>query len=37
MTVCGGVQLAIPERASPQVNVTVTLVLFQPFAFAAGD
>jgi hypothetical protein len=31
------VQLAIPERASVPVNVTVTLVSFQPAAFGAGE
>ena len=36
VTVCGPVQLATPDSASEQVNVTVTFVLFQPSAFAAG-
>src|SRR5712691_11549866 len=35
-TVTGPVQLAMPEVASAQVNVTMTLVLFQPFAFGGG-
>src|SRR5690242_18125817 len=29
-------QLSIPESASPQVKLTVTSVLFQPLALAAG-
>jgi hypothetical protein len=29
-------QLAIPDSASAQLNVTVTAVLFQPAAFGAG-
>ena len=33
----GAVQLAIPDTPSAQVKVTVTFVLFQPFAFADGD
>ena len=37
MTVCGAVQLAMPETVSAQTNVTVTLVLFQPAALASGD
>src|SRR5271163_1427816 len=37
-TVMGAGQVpAIPESASEQVNVTVTLELFQPLALAAGD
>ncbi len=37
-TVLFGPQLATPEPPlSPQVKVTVTAPLFQPFAFAAGD
>ena len=36
LTVCGPVQLATPESASEQVNVTVTFSLFQPSVFAAG-
>src|SRR3954452_5633962 len=36
VTVCGPVQLATPDTASEQVNVTVTLLLFQPSAFATG-
>src|SRR5436190_7100323 len=34
--VWGPLQLATPERLSLQVNITVTLVLFQPLALAAG-
>src|SRR5205814_9664179 len=34
--VCGPVQLATPERSSPQVKLTTTSVLFQPLALAAG-
>ena len=30
-------QLATPDAASPQVKLTVTSVLFQPFELAAGD
>src|SRR5438067_3891740 len=37
VTVCGAVQLAIPETVSAQTKVTVTFVLFQPAALAAGD
>src|SRR5919202_3394502 len=37
VTLCGPVQLAIPDSASLHWKVTVTLVLFQPSAFAAGD
>jgi hypothetical protein len=33
----GAVQLAIPERASVPVKVTVTFVLFQPAPFGAGE
>src|SRR3954447_25841286 len=36
VTVCGPVQLATPDSASEQVNVTVTSSLFQPSPFAAG-
>jgi len=36
-TVCGGGQTAIPERASEQVNVTVTGVEFHPLEEGAGD
>src|SRR3712207_4808701 len=36
VTVCGPVQLATPDSASEQVNVTVTFSLFQPSALAAG-
>ena len=36
VTVCGPVQLATPDSASEQVNVTVTFALFQPSALAAG-
>src|SRR5258708_13175391 len=32
----GAVQPAMPESASAPVNVTVTLVLFQPAPFGAG-
>src|SRR5438045_358702 len=35
-TVVGAVQVAMPERASAQVKVTVTSVLFQPAPFAGG-
>ncbi len=35
--VCGAVHEAIPDRASEQVNVTVTFVLFHPALFATGD
>ncbi len=31
------VQLAMPDPVSEQVKVTVTSLLFQPFAFLAGD
>jgi hypothetical protein len=37
VTVWGGGQLATPDVASEQVKVTVTLELFQPFAFGGGD
>jgi hypothetical protein len=37
LSVTGAVQLAMPERLSVPVNVTVTLVLFQPAAFGAGE
>jgi hypothetical protein len=33
----GGLPSAKPERLSVHVKLTVTLVLFQPFAFGAGD
>jgi len=33
--VCDTGQLAIPERASPQVKLTVTSALYQPLLFAA--
>src|SRR5260370_9007340 len=36
VTVTGEVQVLIPEIESMQVNVTVTLELFQPLAFGAG-
>src|SRR5262249_33823653 len=36
LTATGAGQLAIPEVASVQVNVTVTLVLFQPPGFTSG-
>ena len=35
--VCGARQLTTGEVASPQTNVTVTFVLFQPAAFGAGE
>jgi hypothetical protein len=39
VTVCGSVQLAMPDSVawSSQVKVTVTSALFQPLALAAGD
>jgi len=37
VTVCGAGQLATAEVASLQANVTVTLLLFQPAAFGAGE
>ena len=37
VTVCGPVQLASPDSASAQENVTVTLPLFQPLTFGGGD
>jgi len=37
LSVTGAVQLAMPERLSAPVNVTVTLVLFQPAALGAGE
>jgi hypothetical protein len=37
LSVMGAVQLAMPERLSAPVNVTVTLVLFHPAPFGAGD
>src|SRR5712691_2250004 len=36
MTVTGGGQTSTPERASVQVNETLTSVLFQPLPLAAG-
>ena len=36
-TVWGEGQPATPDVASEHVKVTVTLELFQPFAFAGGD
>ena len=36
LRVIGAVQLAMPERASEPVNVTVTLVLFQPDTLGGG-
>jgi hypothetical protein len=35
-TTIGAGQLTTPERASPQVKLTVTLELFQPAALVAG-
>jgi len=35
--VCGPGQLTIAALPAPQLNVTVTLVLFQPFALGAGE
>src|SRR5712691_2737017 len=35
-TAAGSGQLATPDRLSLQVKLTVTSVLFQPFAFGAG-
>src|SRR5947207_59984 len=37
VSVTGGVSEAMPEVGSAAVKVTVTSVLFQPKAFAAGD
>ena len=37
LSVAGAVQLAMPERLSVPVNVTVTLALFQPAPFGAGE
>lgn len=37
VNVCGCGQLATPEIASPQVNVTVGFVLFQFAALGAGE
>src|SRR5258708_5963817 len=37
LRITGAVQLAMPESASEPANVTVTLVLFQPAAFGAGE
>jgi hypothetical protein len=37
VNVIGAVQLAMPDKASAPLKVTVTLVLFQPAAFGAGD
>ena len=36
LSVVGPEQLLIPDSPSEQVKLTVTFVLFQPFAFAAG-
>ena len=36
-TVCCDGQVAIPERLSAQVNVTVTGVVFHPFGAGVGD
>src|SRR5258708_4596956 len=36
LIVTGAVQVATPEPASAHVNVTVTLLLFQPLPFGAG-
>src|SRR5213075_3010207 len=36
LSVTGDAQLAIPDKPSAPVNVTVTLVLFQPAAFGLG-
>jgi hypothetical protein len=35
--VCGGGQVTTPDKLSEHVKVTVTGVLFQPVADAAGD
>ena len=35
-TMMGGGQLAMPNPASTQLKLTVTLVLFQPFTFGGG-
>jgi hypothetical protein len=37
LTITGAGQIATPESESLQVNVTVTLALFQPFAFGGCD
>ncbi len=37
VTVCGPGQLTTADVASLQANVTVTLLLFQPAAFGAGE
>src|SRR5579864_833310 len=37
VTWTGAVQLAMPDSASVQVNVTVTAVLFHPAAFGGGS
>ena len=37
LTVAGLVQLSMPDRESLPLNVTVTFVLFQPLALAAGE
>jgi hypothetical protein len=37
VTVADAGELATPESVSLQLKLTVTSVLFQPFAFAAGD
>src|SRR5437867_3243559 len=37
LSVAMDVHEAIPDKVSAPLKVTVTLVLFHPFAFAAGD
>src|SRR5258708_30855565 len=37
LRVTGASQWSIPESVSAPVNVTVTLVLFQPFALGPGE
>jgi hypothetical protein len=37
LTVTGPGQTEIPDKASEQINDTVTGVLFHPFAFGGGD
>jgi hypothetical protein len=37
ITTCGAGHVAIPERVSAQVKVTVTAELFQPAEFGAGE
>ena len=37
LSTTGSEHSSIPDRASAPLNVTVTSVLFQPFALAAGD